>query len=83
MSFWSAIVLIVAISAVAKVINGRRGIHLHHHDQSPPQQIDQSYTRELEREVADLRERVRVLERIATDERDTKRLADEIESLRD
>jgi len=82
-SFWSAIVLIVAISAIAKVFTARRGIHLHHHDQSPPQQIDQSYTRELEREVADLRERVKVLERIATDDRETKRLASEIESLRD
>ncbi|MDE2560885.1 MAG: hypothetical protein KGL48_01440 [Sphingomonadales bacterium] len=59
------------------------GGHLHHRDAPPPQQIDQSYTRELEREVSDLRERVRVLERIATDGRDTKRLADEIESLRD
>lgn len=83
MSFWSAIVLIVAISAIAKVFNARRGIHLHHHDQSPQQQIDTGYARELEREVADLRERVKVLERIATDERDTRRLASEIESLRD
>ena len=37
---------------------------------------------ELKREVEDLRERVHVLERIATDGRKTRALADEIESLR-
>jgi hypothetical protein len=37
---------------------------------------------ELLREVEDLRERVRVLERIATDGRSTAALANEIESLR-
>lgn len=38
---------------------------------------------ELEKEVDALRERVKVLERIATDGRPTRALADEIESLRD
>lgn len=38
---------------------------------------------ELQREVEDLRERIHVLERIATDGRGTRALADEIESLRD
>lgn len=38
---------------------------------------------ELEKEVDALRERVKVLERIATDSRPTRALADEIESLRD
>ena len=38
---------------------------------------------ELERELADLRERVKVLERIATDDRETLGLAREIEQLRD
>lgn len=37
----------------------------------------------LKREVKELRERVKVLERIATDGRDTKRLSDEIDKLRD
>lgn len=37
---------------------------------------------ELQREVEDLRERIHVLERIATDGRSTRALADEIESLR-
>jgi hypothetical protein len=38
---------------------------------------------ELEREVEELRERVKVLERIATDGRETRLLSDEIEKLRD
>lgn len=38
---------------------------------------------ELQREVVDLRERIHVLERIATDGRQTRQLADEIESLRE
>jgi hypothetical protein len=38
---------------------------------------------ELEREVKELRERVKVLERITVDGRDTRRLSDEIEKLRD
>ena len=37
----------------------------------------------LEREVEELRERVKVLERIATEDRETKLLSAEIESLRD
>ena len=37
----------------------------------------------LEREVEELRERVKVLERIATDGRETRLLSDEIEKLRD
>jgi hypothetical protein len=38
---------------------------------------------EMERELVELRERVKVLERIATDGRSSRSLADEIESLRD
>lgn len=38
---------------------------------------------ELERELAELRERVKVLERIATDGTDTRALAAEIDRLRD
>ncbi len=39
--------------------------------------------RELEDEVKDLRERLKVLERIATEDRAAKRLSFEIEQLRD
>ena len=37
---------------------------------------------EAEREIAELRERIRVLERIATDDTEAKRLANEIDELR-
>jgi hypothetical protein len=37
----------------------------------------------LGREVMELRERIKVLERIATEDRETKRLSAEIESLRE
>jgi len=44
---------------------------------------DAAYTASLEREVSDLRKRLEVLERIATDEGETRRLSREIESLRE
>ncbi|WP_068074076.1 hypothetical protein [Novosphingobium lentum] len=87
MGFWNAVVIIVAIVVFA---NMRRHRHLSGGDiaRQPFAQPDSGYTRELanrdlEREVVDLRKRLEVLERIVTDERETKRLAHEIESLRD
>lgn len=90
MSFWTAIVIIVAIVALAEVLKAKHraqngitkdwlgnelpGDQGHH----PPAIRD-----ELQREVEELRERVKVLERIATEDRETKRLSAEIESLRD
>lgn len=52
---------------------------------APPPEVAQPSHRELElqREVEDLRGRIHVLERIATDGRPAKALAAEIESLRD
>lgn len=83
MSFWTAVVVIFAIGcgtwlrlhkyrALGDGTGGRRGDH------DPT-----SRERELEREVEDMRKRIAVLERIATDERRGKDLAREIESLRD
>lgn len=79
MSFWTAIVAIVAIVAFANM----RAQRLRHG--SPRQGGDSSdaYTAGLEREVADLRKRLEVVERIVTDERETRRLSHEIESLRE
>lgn len=57
-------------------MNSRGGQHLLNAAGPSPREI------ELKREVEDLRERVHVLERIATDGRETRALADEIESLR-
>jgi hypothetical protein len=47
------------------------------------QKLDSGREAELEREVEELRERVKVLERIATDGRETRLLSDEIEKLRE
>lgn len=76
----STIVAIIAIIAFVIVRTSRdryRAGSLHQPS------IDPAYTASLEREVADLRKRLEVLERIATDEGETRRLSREIESLRD
>ena len=81
MTFWTAIVVIVAIVSLANIRmakyrplgrDSRRGGEL-----PGPREA------ELEREVADLRKRLAVLERIATDDRQSKAIAQEIEALRD
>jgi uncharacterized coiled-coil DUF342 family protein len=85
MSFWTAIVIIVAIVAVAEVIKSRHrarnGITLDWMGEEKP--IAPPANPALVREVEELRERVKVLERIATEDRETKLLSAEIESLRD
>lgn len=80
MSFWSAVVAIVAIIAWANI---RMNRDRHRAGGGQPLDHDPTYTASLEREVADLRKRLEVLERIATDEGETRRLSREIESLRD
>lgn len=83
MNFWTAVVIIVAITAFANIrmtkyrAQGDAGSRA-----DPPRALVNQTDAALHREVEDLRERVRVLERIATDGRSTAALADEIESLR-
>lgn len=84
MSFWTAIVIIVAIVAVAEVMKSKHrarfGITTDTiGNEKPVREEDPA----LKREVEELRERVKVLERIATEERDTKLLSAEIERLRE
>lgn len=91
MSFWSAVVAIVAIIAFARMRMHRHGHDRRGHESEgyragPP--ADPAYTVELEREVETLRKRLEVVERIVTDANtrpasDTRRLASEIEALRD
>ena len=85
MNLWTAIVVIVAIIAVAEVLKAkhraRHGITTDVMGNEKP--IAPPTNPALEREVEELRERVKVLERIATEDRETKRLSAEIESLRD
>ena len=90
MSWATAIVLIVLISAIAGVMRSRgrseKGQDQSRNDLETPH--TSSRERELQGEVKDLRERIKVLERIATDanstsSRDSRAIAEEIERLRD
>ncbi|GGZ16299.1 hypothetical protein [Novosphingobium colocasiae] len=74
MDFWTAVVLIVAIGCFTSM-------RLKRH--APRPGAEPGDTGELEREVARLRERIAVLERLATDRQRGHDLAREIESLRD
>ena len=84
MNMWTAIIIIVAIIAFAEVLKSK---HRARHgitkdmmgNENPLPREDET----LKREVIELRERVKVLERIATEERETKLLSAEIESLRE
>ena len=84
MSFWTAIVVMVAIFAFASVIRSKHNARLGYgtDDEGKPIGNPQREA-ELRREVEELRERVQVLERIATDDTEAKRLSAEIERLRD
>ena len=79
MSPGTTIVAIIAILAFAWMRSNRYRAQSHR-DQPP---VDPAYTAGLEREVTELRKRLEVLERIATDDGDNRRLSREIESLRD
>lgn len=82
MSFWTAIVVIVGIVMIVQVIRSRRD-RMAAVESEKARTIDNARERELEAEIAELKERIKVLERIACDERKQLGLADEIESLRD
>lgn len=86
MSFWTAVVIICAIGAITSMVRSRHrgGERLRDHGEAGPTPRE----KELEGEVESLRERIQVLERIATDGNsldatETKRIAAEIEALRD
>lgn len=80
MSHWSAIVAIVAIIAYVIIRLNRDK-----HNATPLDQaeVDPTYTEALEREVAEMRKRLEVLERIATEDGEARRLSREIDSLRE
>lgn len=84
MTLWTAAVIIIAMICITEVIKAkhraRHGITTDVMGNETPIMRDDAA---LKREVEELRERVKVLERIATEERETKRLSAEIESLRD
>lgn len=84
MNWATAVVVIVALLVMGEVLKAkhraRHGITTDHMGNEKPLVRENS---ELKHEVEELRERIKVLERIATDERGPKQLADQIESLRD
>ena len=84
MSWPMAVVWIVGIVAAAKVLSARyranAGIIK---DQYGNQQMAGKNDPAAESEIAELRERIKVLEQITVDGRETRALSDEIERLRD
>lgn len=82
MNFWNAVVLVAAIIAVANIVMTK-----YRYQGTGKGAIDAPGTSprelELERELAELKDRLHVLERIATDDRQSRYIAAEIESLRD
>ncbi len=89
MSFWTAIVIIVGIMAIAEIVKSKhRGQGGATRDFPGSENAPRGPDPEAQREIEDLRERIKVLERIATegnslDARETKRISAEIEALRD
>lgn len=86
MSFWTAIVVIVAIVVIGQAIRSRHNAAAGFgtdEDGNPVASTNSGRERELEAEIAELKDRIKVLERIAYDDRKRLGLADEIESLRD
>ena len=88
MTFWSAMVAIVAILAFtsARIARYRAGLgdppRRHSIHGAVAEAISSPRESELQKEVEDLRQRIAVLERIATEDRHSKSIAHEIESLR-
>ena len=84
MSWWTAIMVIAVVAIMADVWKAkhraRAGIIA---DEDGNEKYIERNDTALKREVEELRERVKVLERIATEDRDTKQLSAEIERLRE
>jgi hypothetical protein len=89
MSFWTAIVVIVAIISITELIKSKhRAQRRFEQRQDGGDALPVRDDPEARREIEDLRERIKVLERIATDgnsvdARETQRISREIEALRD
>ncbi len=82
MNFFTVLLLIVIAGLAYDLIRQRNLSGAGQADRQPDHASAQREA-ELERELAALRERVKVLERIATDDNDSRALAAEIDRLRD
>lgn len=86
MSLWTAIVVIVGMALLAQVIRSRHNAAVGYATDAEGDPVmggDNRRERQLEAEIEELKERIKVLERIAYDDRKRLGLVDEIESLRD
>lgn len=85
MNPFEMVVMIVAITAIASVLRAKYGVtrdkwgNEHRADAAPAQAENEA----LHREVRALKERIQVLERLATEDQPAQRLDREIEKLRD
>ncbi len=81
MSTWGIVAIVaIAVWGFVQVIKARHGITSDEHGNET--RLPSADT-ETQREVEELRERVKVLEKITVDGREAKAIADEIEQLRD
>ena len=90
MNMWEAIVLIVLIASAAKIFRAKHGLpggkRESRHQSLVSFQSDEAARREaaeLRQQLAEVNDRVKVLERIVTDGRHAQSIAAEIEALRD
>lgn len=89
MSLWTMIFLIVLVGCITGVLTERyKALGKQNKAGNGQMAIDHAQTAGAQREIADLRERIKVLERIATDANSTesleiKAISAEIEKLRD
>lgn len=92
MTFWTAMVMIALIVSVAGVIGSITNARLRAHrglrvdwkgEEVPIVPPESGANAAQRREIEDLRERVKVLERIVTDGREARSVAEQIENLRD
>ena len=90
MNMWEAIVVIVIVTSVARMVRAkyrlpddRRGKRHQSFIAFQDNEAMQAENTALRRELAEVTERIKVLERIVTDGRQAQSIAAEIEALRD
>jgi len=83
MSFWTALVVIVAIWGFVQIVTSRQAHRRRRHGEPGTDLAAPRPDPGTQRELEELRERVKVLEQITVDGREAKAIADEIERLRD
>ena len=83
MSFGTVVVILAGIIALVIITRTKHAARRDNYRETFGDTDRTQREAELQREVEELRERIQVLERIATEGGDTARLAAEIEKLRD